>query len=1120
MTVPTIGTRRAVEVLHDRGPAAPTGGPRWTSGSGYLIGSGLVLTAAHNVDYRRDLGDDEQLLVRMIDGNELAARVVLAGDEPSPADLALLELGDPRFGEHLPPVAFALVDRDSPEPVTGCWAVGFPRFGEARPVLSEGSSRETWHVRGDILPGAKLRAGLLSLQVTTNPSASLTGSAWEGMSGAVVFAADAHDGEQAAVGVISTHHRPEGESALTVVPITAVADLTAAAEWWQQFGVPDPGALPILPRQRARAGLVRAGWPLAEVRDPFALEVHRPVQPDNPEPDLPELPAYVPRDHDRALGSVVRAAAEGRSGIAVLVGGSSTGKTRACWEALGLLREQEPGWRLWHPIDPSRPDAVLRELPGIGPWTVVWLNEAQFYLDGPADGLGERVAAGLRELLRDPARAPVLVLATMWPEFWDTLTARPVGGADPHAQARELLVGHDITVPAAFTAAQLDQLSEAGDERLALAAIAARDGQIIQFLAGAPELLARYRNAPPAAKALIHAAMDARRLGIGIGLSQAFLAAAVPGTVAAPGYLTDTEWDALGEDWLEQALAYTAQPCKGVRGPLTRIHPRPARSRAVGPGSPTRAEQLAEGPIRTPGGPPYRLADYLDQYGRTHRESQIPPAGFWTAVADHAPVDDPRSAAQAGGDGGDPRPLAGLLDSMREAGAHEQAAALAERAAAQVSLDDTAEVAWWLDAPPPGCLPNIAPEQVAALLRRDPATHVSLDNPATVAWLLDSLREAGASEQVAALLARDPAAQVSLDDPDGVARLLDSLREAGAPEQVAALLARDPAAQVSLDDPRGVARLLDSLREAGAPEQVAALLARDPAAQVSLDEPFFVAALLDGLREAGAHEQVTVLAGRATAHAPVDDLRRVAGLLDSMRRAGAHKQVTILAGRAAAQVPVANPAEVAEVLDSLRETGAPELVAALLARDPAAQVSLDDPRGVARLLGSLREADAPEPVAALLARDPAAQVSLDEPLFVAQLLARLREAGAHEQATALAGRGAAQGPVDSSLSVIILLHELREAGAHKQATVLAGRAAAHLPLDSPANVARLLDYLRRTGAKKQVTALLRRDPAAHVHLNYPDGVARLLGSLREAGAHEQAAALAGRLPGKTCSTSP
>ena len=115
--------------------------------------------------------------------------------------------------------------------------------------------------------------------------------------------------------------------------------------------------------EQVAARLVLAGWPLAEVTDPFALEVHRPVQPEDPQPGLPALPAYVPREHDTELGRVVRAAAEGRSGIAVLVGGSSTGKTRACWEALQLLRDRPEPWRLWHPIDPSRPDAALRELP-------------------------------------------------------------------------------------------------------------------------------------------------------------------------------------------------------------------------------------------------------------------------------------------------------------------------------------------------------------------------------------------------------------------------------------------------------------------------------------------------------------------------------------------------------------------------------------------------------------------------------------------------------------------------------------------------------------------------------------------------------------------------------------
>jgi hypothetical protein len=87
----------------------------------------------------------------------------------------------------------------------------------------------------------------------------------------------------------------------------------------------------------------------------------------------------------------------------------------------------------------------------------------------------------------------VLVLATLWPRFWDTLTARPAGGEDQHPQARELLAGHDITVAAAFTPAQMSQLTWATDARMALAARSARDGQVIQFLAGAPELLARHR---------------------------------------------------------------------------------------------------------------------------------------------------------------------------------------------------------------------------------------------------------------------------------------------------------------------------------------------------------------------------------------------------------------------------------------------------------------------------------------------------------------------------------------------------------------------------------------------------------------------------------------------------
>jgi uncharacterized protein YidB (DUF937 family) len=801
----------------------------------------------------------------------------------------------------------------------------------------------------------------------------------------------------------------------------------------------------------ADVGVTVAGRPLAEVTDPFALEVHLPVQPEDAPPGLPLLPPYVLREHDQALGQVVRAAADGHSGIAVLVGGSSTGKTRACWEALAQLRDEDPPWRLWHPIDPSRPDAALRELPGIGPRTVVWLNEAQFYLDAEA-GLGEEVAAGLRELLRDPAGRPVLVLATLWPEYWHSLTARPADGKDRHPDARELLAGRDIPVPAAFTQAQVSQLARATDARLALAAQSARDGEVIQFLAGAPELLARYRNAPPAVAALIDAAMDARRLGMGAGLPQAFLAA------AAPGYLTDDQWDALGEDWLEQALAYTAVPAKGARGPLTRIRPRPAGHAR------TRGYQPAG--VAAAAGPLYRLADYVDQYGRALRAGQIPPTEFWSAAVAHAAPGD----------------QAALGDAADARGLYRDAAQLYKNAAAGGNLNGL----FYLSNPPHYLHNDIRPVRWAI-------AHAPLDDPGVVARLLDTLREADADEQAAALAGR-AAAHVALDNPDAVAILLDSLREAGAGEQAAALLGRDPAACVALDDPEAVVRLLDSLREADAEEQAAALAGR-AAAHVALDDPVAVVRLLDSLREADAEEQAAALAGRAAAHVTLDDPEVVAILLDTLREAGAGEQAAALLGRdPAAHAPLDDPDALVILLNSLLEAGAYEQAAAL-SRRVAAYVS-----------------DNPDTVAMLPDR-AAAHAPLDNPAAVAILLDSLREAGAGEQAAALLGRDpAAHAPLDDPDAVARLLDSLLEAGADEQAAALAGRAAAHAPLDNPHRVAILLDSLREA-AGEQAAALLRRDPAACVALDNPYSVASLLDSLREAGAREQAAALADRLPG-------
>ena len=75
-------------------------------------------------------------------------------------------------------------------------------------------------------------------------------SQWSGMSGAVVFA------DQIVVGVVTEHHRPEGDSSLTVVPVTAIDRLDDAADWWELLGTrPDDFVrLPVreAPRRRDR----------------------------------------------------------------------------------------------------------------------------------------------------------------------------------------------------------------------------------------------------------------------------------------------------------------------------------------------------------------------------------------------------------------------------------------------------------------------------------------------------------------------------------------------------------------------------------------------------------------------------------------------------------------------------------------------------------------------------------------------------------------------------------------------------------------------------------------------------------------------------------------------------
>lgn len=343
--------------------------------------------------------------------------------------------------------------------------------------------------------------------------------------------------------------------------------------------------------------------PISEL-DPFALEVHPAISLRAYVDDLPKLPHYVERAHDLRLRQLVQSLVSGKSGIVVLVGGSSSGKTRAAWEA---VRQLPKSWRLWHPLAPTQAEAVLDGIDQVSPQTVIWLNELQNYLLTSSPNVGEEVAARLRTLLSDDSRAPILILGTIWPEYLARVLSIPAAGKiDTHSQARSLVTNNEIRIPSAFSHDELRAADETGDPRLRQALSHSKSGEITQYLAGGPALLQRFETAPAAAQAMVRVAIDAHRLGYTANLSRSFLER------ATPGYLSDNEWQTLGDDWLDQALEYTGGICRGAVGLLVRYRLRPGQG----------TEDQAH----------FRLADYIAQWGRKARCFDVPPSQFWDAA--------------------------------------------------------------------------------------------------------------------------------------------------------------------------------------------------------------------------------------------------------------------------------------------------------------------------------------------------------------------------------------------------------------------------------------------------------------------------------------------------------
>ncbi|MFF3412149.1 hypothetical protein ACFYW8_39575 [Streptomyces sp. NPDC002742] len=331
---------------------------------------------------------------------------------------------------------------------------------------------------------------------------------------------------------------------------------------------------------------------------PDRLGVHRAVQ----EHDGMKLPPYIDRDHDGELRRHLHMVASAGAGMVVVRGDSCTGKTRSAWEAVTAC---VPDWQLLYPKSAAGLRSCLQTNVLASP-TVIWLDNAH-HLFAEADG--NRAAADLLALLEQPP-APVIVLATMWPTPLDAPGTNPKKkGRTRHIQSL-LDLARTVHQPSAFDTPGLNRFENQArsDGQWTQAAAQARaNGELCQRLAAAPELLDRYRHADhPPGKAVVTAAVEARRLGVRGPLPLAFL------EHAALGYLSlDQRLKLDRQTWFTDALTWARTPVKDVVSCLQGV---------LAPDGIGEAADLVD------------LSDIIEQQIAPERWGIKPPAALWQAA--------------------------------------------------------------------------------------------------------------------------------------------------------------------------------------------------------------------------------------------------------------------------------------------------------------------------------------------------------------------------------------------------------------------------------------------------------------------------------------------------------
>ncbi|MFI5955230.1 hypothetical protein [Cryptosporangium sp. NPDC051539] len=412
-----------------------------------------------------------------------------------------------------------------------------------------------------------------------------------------------------------------------------------------------------------------------------------------------ELPGYVRRSFDEDLRSRIEDGVQ-RGCFVLLIGGSSTGKTRSLYEA---VRAVVGHWPLVQPSDTSE---VYRLLDEPEHRAVIWLDELARFFDSTPP-LTKPQMARLKQ-------AGHIVVGTLWS---DDYLARKGSRAKGLAE-RELLGSVDpIDVPSRLEDQEYRRARElAATDSSIRAALDAHDDGLTQVLAAGPDLLSRWRHAPPYARAAITAAADARRLGILTPLSPDLLVDAMA------GYLSPRDLVAPPESWLQEVVSYAASPIN--RTTVAALSPAASQ-----PG-------ILAG---------YRAADYLAEYLAMHRRVECPPESLWTALISHlGSADDLRRLCDAAAARMRYHLQEQALRRLAARGEHRAAIELAFLLVRRDRIDEAVSVLIDAMRPPPGTKPvETALAQVIGLRARAEPLRAA-DGPVT-RYLADLLYDFGES---------------------------------------------------------------------------------------------------------------------------------------------------------------------------------------------------------------------------------------------------------------------------------------------------------------------------------------------------------------------------------------